>query len=134
MRARVLAFNAVGVVGVHAAQQHMQLWRHALARQGRGRTHQVTGLGQQGLLPGIGGQQGFKLVGRVIERSHSPSLWHSQIIVFKLFTSEFAKLYAKFFTKLSAKCCTILEVGYFERKICLQRLSSKRWQLSKLTT
>ena len=63
MRARVLAFNAVGVVGIHAAQQHMQLWWHTLARQGRGRTHQVTGLGQQGLLPGVRGQQGFKLVG-----------------------------------------------------------------------
>jgi hypothetical protein len=55
-------------------------------------------------------------VGRVVERSHSPSLWHSQIIVFKLFTSDFAKLYAKFFTKLSAKCCTSLEASYFEQK------------------
>jgi hypothetical protein len=125
MRARVLAFNAVGVVGIHAAQQHMQLWRHTLARQGRGRTHQVTGLGQQSLLPGVRGQQGFKLVGRVVARSHSPSSWHSQIIVFKLFTSDFAKLYAKFFTKMAAKCCTILEAGCFEQKIGLQRLSDK---------
>jgi len=74
VRAGVLPLDAVGVVGVHAAQQAAQLWRHAGARQGGGQPGQVMRLGQQGFHASVGWQQGLELVDFCVHQTILPKL------------------------------------------------------------
>jgi hypothetical protein len=63
MRAGVLAFDSVGVIRIHVAQQATQLRRHAGASKQGGHAGQVMRFGQQRLQTRIGRDQGFKLLG-----------------------------------------------------------------------
>jgi hypothetical protein len=65
-RACVLAFNAVGVVRVHAAQQHAQFGGHGLAGQMRASACQVVRFDQQRLLSCRARQKWLELMSCVV--------------------------------------------------------------------
>lgn len=70
VRPRVLAFDAVRVLRVHAAQQRAQFGRNRLAGQSGCSTRQVVCLGEQQLLLLGSGQQRFELMGSVVHGKH----------------------------------------------------------------
>ena len=69
-RQSVLPFNAIGVIRVHRPQQAPELGGDRLPRQPTCRSGQIVRLGQQRLLPRLGGQQGLELVWGVVEGGH----------------------------------------------------------------